>query len=85
MRIFITKNLGMHYEGVVIGRKTDDSKFEERVLIDPFAGCALGIPDDYSLEEDQKVQNSVVGTILTIKDDTFKTNGVYLPNEDDLI
>jgi len=86
MKVFITKRIGLNYEGVVLGRKTSDPKFEEKVILDPFVGCALVIPESYSPEEYEKIQEAIIGTVLEIKDDTYQNkDGVYLPGELDLI
>ena len=86
MKIFITKKLQLHYEGIILGRKTSEPGFEEKVEIDPFVGCMLSIPEEYDQAQYEAVKDGLIGTVLSIRDDAYRNDkGVYLPGELDLL
>lgn len=84
MKILIIKENQLDYDGVILEKKTDDKDFNKPVKIDPFVGCLYSCPDELMSEYDN-LRKSIVGTVISIKDDCYISKGVYLPQETDLL
>ena len=85
MKILITKYLGegtnlRDHEATIIG-----IDYVKKMQIDFISGCAINIPEDYSVEEFENVMRGMVGTIMDLPEDVYFSDGTYLPNHKDMV
>ena len=77
MKILIVREIGQHYEGIVLGSYSP----KRIVKIDPFAGCYYMVHDEMSEAEEVRLYKSIIGTVLEVPDDCHEYQGVLLPDE----
>ena len=86
MKLFILKYIEKIHSHEAMVLPNTDYHNPTFVHVDFFVGCALAIPESYTNEEYQNVFAGMVGSIVEIKDDTFKNgDGIYLPSEKDIV